>query len=134
MTSHHRTPIALPPITFQGTAVPEVDWLLLYSSTGSSHSKHIFGVLLSVGRNGSVFSRRPPESWTPAAALLRVMALWSTPCSPGLLPPPAPPLQHVRTRHCSELLARHAFQPECALPRQSRNNVLKSFPDAAVGQ
>ena len=27
--SHHRTPIALPPITFQGTAVPEVDRLLL---------------------------------------------------------------------------------------------------------
>ena len=52
----------------------------------------------------------------------------------ALLPPPAPPLQHCRTRQCSEILARHAFQLECALPRQSRNNVLRSFPDAAVGQ
>ena len=96
MISHHRTPIAPPPITFQGTAVPEVARLLLleYSSTGSSLSERTLAALPSVGTSGSASSGRPTESWTPAAALLCTTALsaqcWSTPCSLGWALHPRP--------------------------------------------
>ena len=195
--SHHRTPIALPPITFHGTAVPEVDRLLLLGvlfDRQLSFQAHIrrlavrgsqrLGFLQKASRdldpscctavyNGFVspVMEYAMLTWMSAAPLtlarlssvqrralhiigdgaylpsLEIRRAVGALCFiyklhyhdgpdivTALLPPPAPPLQHVRTRHCSELSARHAFQLECALPRQSRNNVLRSFPDAAVGQ
>ena len=87
--SHHRTPIALPPITFQGTAVPEVDRLLLLGvlfDRQLSFQAHIRRLVVR-GSQRLGFLQKASRVLDPSCCTAVYKSLcsqeWSTPCSPG---------------------------------------------------